>query len=117
MRRVILVVMLATLAGCGGARDRARQASDAVSASVEAIKGRYAGQGYVCGDPALVGEAIGRVSDKGGCGIEDAVLLRAVDGVALSTPAKINCGTAKALKTWVNTAARPAVGKTGQRAN
>ncbi len=85
--------------------------------SLAAVKGRFAGQGAVCGDPALIGESIGHVSGDGACGIQDAVLLKAVDGVALSTPATINCGTAKALKYWVNSAARPAVGNRGGGVN
>ncbi|MBP0483258.1 extensin family protein [Sagittula sp. M10.9X] len=93
-------------ASCGGARDT-------MDASLKAVRARFAGQGSVCGDPALIGERIGAVEANGICGIENAVLLRAVDGVALSTPATLNCGTAKALKTWVNTAARPAVGRRG----
>lgn len=67
----------------------------------------------VCGDPALIGEAIGAVEGAGACGIENAVRLTAVSGVALSTPATVDCPTAQALKTWVETGVRPAVGGTG----
>lgn len=71
------------------------------------------GPGNVCGDPALFGEVIGTVDGSGSCGVEDAVRLTTVSGVTLSTPATINCDTALALKTWVETGARPAVGDTG----
>lgn len=72
-----------------------------------------AGPGNVCGDPALVGERIGLFEGSGSCGIENAVRLREVSGIALSTPATITCDTARALKTWVETGVRPAVGDTG----
>lgn len=71
------------------------------------------GPGNVCGDPALFGEAIGSIDGDGVCGVDNAVRLISVSGVALSTPATINCTTAQALKTWVETGARPAVGDTG----
>ncbi|MCF2869693.1 extensin family protein [Octadecabacter sp. G9-8] len=71
------------------------------------------GPGNVCGDPALFGETIGTVDGAGACGIENAVRLTSVSGVTLSTPAIIDCGTATALKTWIETGARPAVGDTG----
>ena len=71
------------------------------------------GPGNVCGDPALFGEALGTVDGAGACGVENAVRLTSVSGVALSTAATINCDTAQALKTWIKTGARPAVGDTG----
>lgn len=71
------------------------------------------GPGNVCGDPALFGERIGLMEGRGACGVERAVRLTSVSGVALSAPATITCDTARALKTWVETGARPAVGDTG----
>jgi hypothetical protein len=71
-------------------------------------------RGAVCGDPDLQGDAVGPVSGgMRGCGIDRAVRLRSVSGVALSTPAKVDCGTARALKTWVEDGMRPAVGNRG----
>lgn len=95
MRLLVLVVILA-LSGCSRA-DR-----DAPSA-----------EGSVCGDPFLRGEVIGDVDGPGACGIENAVLLRAVGDVQLSTPARIECSTARALRTWVEDGVIPAVGDTG----
>jgi len=40
-------------------------------------------------------------------------IIESVSGVVLSTPATINCQTAQALKSWVETGVRPAVGGTG----
>ncbi len=47
------------------------------------------------------------------CGIAEPVRLRAVDGITLSTPATINCNTARALQTWVQRSVVPSVGRTG----
>jgi len=72
-------------------------------------------RGQVCGDPAIQGEAIGRVNGNGRCGIENAVRVRAVAGVTLQPAATIDCATASALKRWVTTGAQPATG--GQTAS
>lgn len=71
-------------------------------------------KGAVCGDIALQGEAVGRVPGKiSGCGVSDAVRVRSVSGVRLSTPAVMDCTTAKTLKKWVDRGMAPAVGKRG----
>ena len=72
-------------------------------------------RGQVCGDPAIQGEAIGRVNGRGRCGIDNAVRVRSVAGVALKPTATIDCRTAGALKRWVTTGALPATG--GQAAS
>lgn len=71
-------------------------------------------RGAVCGDVDLQGDAVGRVSGQmGGCGIDQAVRLKSISGVRLSTPAVMDCGTARALKSWVAGGMRPAVGSHG----
>lgn len=70
-------------------------------------------RGQVCGDPAIQGQAVGRVNGRGSCGIENAVRVRSVAGVALSPNATIDCRTASALKAWVAQGAKPAVGQIG----
>lgn len=71
-------------------------------------------RGSVCGDPAILGERAGQVPGKvKGCGIDQAVRVRAVSGVSLSTPALIDCTTAKALKLWVDRSLKPTVGRRG----
>ena len=71
-------------------------------------------EGSVCGDISIQGERVpdiqGRIS---GCGVDDPVRVRSVAGVALSTPATIDCPTARALREWVERGVRPAVGNTG----
>lgn len=75
---------------------------------------RERARGAVCGDPDLQGSIIGAVPGRiSGCGIDEAIKLRTVSGVALSTRATIDCPTARALKTWVERALKPAVGSTG----
>lgn len=70
--------------------------------------------GMVCGDPALQGEFVGNVPGKiNGCGVKDAVRLRAVSGVTLSQQAVMDCATAKALKTWVDEGLQPAFKRQG----
>lgn len=71
-------------------------------------------RGALCGDPAIQGEYVGYVPGRiRGCGVKDAVEVRSVAGVALSQRAVMHCSTAKALKTWVERGAKPAVGNTG----
>lgn len=66
--------------------------------------------GGLCGRPTLVGERIGAVPGNGACGIADAVRVRSVAGIALSTPARMDCDTAVAFDAWVRQAAIPAFG-------
>ena len=71
-------------------------------------------QGAVCGDLAIQGEAIGRVTGNlRGCVIEDAVRVREVAGVGLSQRAVMDCKTAGALKSWMEQSAKPALSKKG----
>lgn len=69
-------------------------------------------KGAVCSDPDIQGVSIGRVPGAiPGCGVEDAVRVSSVSGVPLSTHAVMDCTTAKALKTWVDTGMKPAFGR------
>ena len=71
-------------------------------------------KGAVCGDVAIQGEAVGRVTGNlRGCVIEDAVRVREVAGVGLSQRAVMDCKTADALKTWMERSAKPAFAKKG----
>lgn len=110
------------LAACGGGREAPKAQSD-LDGVRGFLKNAFAGSGEqsytgggLCGDPALVGEVMGDVPGNGACGIENAVSLRMVSGVALSQPAVINCTTARQLKTWVDRSAKPATKKLGKLA-
>ncbi|MEL6467470.1 MAG: extensin family protein [Pseudomonadota bacterium] len=71
-------------------------------------------RGQVCGDPDLQGDEVGFVPGRiNGCGISEAVRLRAVSGVTLSQSALMDCTTAKALKRWTERGAKPALRNTG----
>jgi hypothetical protein len=74
-------------------------------------KDRKSQKGSVCGDPAIKGEKLARITSKvKGCGVDDPVQVTSVDGIRLSQPATMDCTTAAALKTWVKKAMRPAFG-------
>ncbi|SLN69910.1 hypothetical protein ROA7023_03397 [Roseisalinus antarcticus] len=70
-------------------------------------------RGAVCGDLDIQGERVGTVDGPGRCGVENAVRVRAVGGIRLSTPATIDCPTALALKSWVERGLKPTVGNEG----
>jgi hypothetical protein len=71
-------------------------------------------RGALCGVPGLVGDRLESITGRiSGCGIREPVRLREVNGVALSSPATINCDTARALQTWLTNSAQPAVGRRG----
>lgn len=70
--------------------------------------------GAICGQPGLLGERLDPIVGRSrGCGIAEPVRLRAVDGVTLSTPATVNCQTARALQTWMQDSVIPTVGRAG----
>lgn len=69
--------------------------------------------GSVCGVAEIKGQAIGNVSGRGACGIDQAVRVTSVSGVTLSQQPTIDCATAKALNTWVREGVIPAVGRKG----
>ncbi|KIN62071.1 extensin-like protein [Sulfitobacter noctilucicola] len=71
-------------------------------------------QGAVCGDVAIQGEVVGRVTGKiRGCVIENAVRVRSVSGVGLSQKSVMDCQTASAIKNWLDGSAKPALAKQG----
>lgn len=70
-------------------------------------------RGQICGDPNIQGEAIGRINGRGACGVESAVRVKSVAGVRLSPQPTIDCRTAAALKKWIVSGAKPAVGAEG----
>lgn len=80
----------------------------AMSANPRASRG-----GGICGRGSLRGEAIDPVPGPGACGIPDAVRIRQVAGLNLSTPARMDCATARALDDWVREGVLPRVGAKG----
>lgn len=102
MRAAALIALAAAVAlgSCGRGDDDRRTA-------------RYSSSGKLCGIPGLEGQRIAPIDGPGRCGIDDPVQITAVSGIRLSTPARVNCTTAKAFKLWVDRGIKPAVGKRG----
>ncbi len=69
--------------------------------------------GAICGVLGLVAARRPPVSDPGGCGISDPVVVSQVAGVTLRGPALLSCRAVQALDRWVRSAAIPAVGQRG----
>jgi hypothetical protein len=64
---------------------------------------------YVCGDRAIIGQELDPIGNPGqGCGVAEPVQVSAVDGVALSQAATMDCPTALALHRWIDEGLRPA---------
>ncbi|MGB3178727.1 MAG: extensin family protein [Albidovulum sp.] len=73
-----------------------------------------AANGSVCGDKAIIGKPIAPITARlTGCGLKDGVNVISVAGVALTAPATLDCKTANALKTWVETGVKPAFRRKG----
>jgi hypothetical protein len=71
-------------------------------------------RGSVCGDPAIKGATLTRIVGRlQGCGIDAPVRITSVAGVPLSHASTIDCPTARALKSWVEGAVKPAIGRQG----
>ncbi|MGH1412367.1 MAG: extensin family protein [Pelagimonas sp.] len=111
--------VLLALSACGGGREKAPKEQSDLDGVRGYLNRAFSSEstpegGGLCGDPALVGEIVGNVPGRiSGCGLDNAVRLQSVGNVRLSQAATINCETAKALKTWLQNGAVPAVGKQG----
>ena len=70
--------------------------------------------GAICGSRSILGQPLAAIPGRlRGCGVAEPVRVTAVAGVRLSTPAVMDCGTARALGAWVEGSVRPAVGARG----
>jgi hypothetical protein len=69
-------------------------------------------KGSVCGNGAIRGETIPPIPARlRGCGLAEPVRVTEVSGVRLSVPATMDCTTARALNSWVETGLKPALGR------
>jgi hypothetical protein len=92
------------LAALFGTRPRTRPGTAAEDKSAAAPTGNF-----VCGDPALTGQALAPIRSRTrGCGVDEPVSITAIDGIALSEAATLDCPTALALREWVDQGLRPA---------
>jgi hypothetical protein len=71
--------------------------------------------GPICGSGEIIGQPVPRVDGPGQCGIRRPVLIRSVNGVALTPGATVTCDTARALSAWVGSSAKPEVARAGER--
>lgn len=72
------------------------------------------GKGRVCGDRRIRGQSLASIPGRiSGCGVSAPVRVSAVDGVALTRPATMDCTTAKALSAWIRDGVKPIVGRRG----
>jgi hypothetical protein len=79
-----------------------------------AVQVSYGKKGSVCDMSDIRGRTISAVRGKAaGCGISEPVEITEVAGVRLSTPAIVDCTTAKTLRTWIETGAKPTIGRLG----
>lgn len=70
--------------------------------------------GPVCGSKSIIGTRIKSIpGSSSGCGVKEPVRVTQISGVTLSTPAVIDCTTAKATQRWLEKGAKPAVGRLG----
>lgn len=75
-------------------------------------KNKAIAKGSVCGDPEIRGEALAPIKGKvKGCGLDQPVRVTSISGIRLNQPATFSCDTAAALKTWIERAMRPAMGR------
>jgi hypothetical protein len=85
--------------------------------AIEALFGlgkKQPAKGSVCGVRAIRGTTMKPIGNPSrGCGIANPVRVTEVAGVRLSTPATIDCPTAKALNTWVEKGLKPALKRKG----
>lgn len=81
------------------------------SAKPDVGSGRY---NAICGDPSIRGTVVAPVKGRvRGCGIAEPVKVYEIAGVALSSPATVNCRAATALKKWVSEDVGPTIGTRG----
>ncbi len=70
--------------------------------------------GALCGDPGLAGAPLPEIEGRiDACGVAHPVRLSRIDGVKLSQPATIDCGTARALSSWVRGTVDPILADRG----
>ena len=73
------------------------------------IRALSAKAGPVCGDSRIVGVEIAPIrGSKSGCGIARPVRVAQISGVALTSPIRVNCPTAKTFADWVDDSVKPA---------
>jgi hypothetical protein len=83
------------------------------SASLPGVGGSRAEVGRICGARAVRGRIVPNVEGPEGCGVEGAVMVESVSGVALVPQPTVTCATALALNDWVRDGVAPAFAEGG----
>ena len=113
-RPTALVPPAATASTASAAPDATPAAKPRGLAALFAPRTPRTRQGTVCNDPDIEGSEIAAIqASVAGCGLSGGVSVTAVAGIRLSEPARIDCTTAQALKTWVEEGVVPAIGRRG----
>lgn len=70
--------------------------------------------GKICGDKTIKGRKIQPIAgSKSGCGVAEPIQVVEIDGVRLSQASTMNCETARALKSWINSGLKPTINRLG----
>ena len=100
---IVIVATILLVASCGSREEEKSTQTLDLDSSI----------GSVCGVPSIRGTNENDIRN-GGCGIDNPVKIYAVSGVKLSSPAVINCETARTLNYWVNNSLQPQARKIGR---
>lgn len=113
MRSIVAVLCLTVLCGCAEqAPAVAGKQATTVPMPPPKPGTRPRSTGALCGDPRLVGStAVSLKRPIAACGIPDPVRLTKIAGVELTTPAVLDCHTAKTFADWITQDAEPAARK------
>ncbi|WP_417249428.1 extensin family protein [Celeribacter sp.] len=91
--------------------------AERAQAALAKSKVSYGHKGSVCGNAAIRGQASTAIPGRiKGCGVEAPVRVTEIAGLKFSSPATMDCTTAKALHTWIEESAKPAVRPLGEAA-
>ena len=112
---VSTVIAQPVLAPRASLRPQQRENDRPVHATQQPTRPPVANRGNgLCGQAGLTGDRLTAITGSiAGCGIAEPIRLQSVDGIALTTPAIINCNTARALQNWVQDTLVPTVGRRG----
>lgn len=96
----LAILLVFTLSGCGSQPDYEQLARD-MDIPTDAVP--------ICGFEDVLGVEIDDINGGAGkgCGVSDPVKVYAVGATRLSTPARVNCRTVTALRTWLVDGAQP----------
>lgn len=108
--RIVVLVLVAVLAGCGSTESESESETE-TQVDSNGWEGDLAGMSGpgLCGDPRLQGTktvTIKRPISR--CSIQTPVKITSIAGIKLTTPAVLDCSTAKTFADWLTRDADPA---------